>query len=317
MNKKITVLDLFAGAGGLSLGFQKAGYEIKAAYDYWDKAIEVYKRNFDHPIFQIDISQLDNYDEFKKYNVDMIIGGPPCQDFSSAGKRDESLGRADLTIKYAEIIAEVKPKYFLMENVSQIEKSKAFEQACSIFKANNYGLTSVIIDASFANVPQKRKRFFMFGILNGEDDAVLNYFTNNLAKRRMTVRDYLGNSLGIEHYYRHPRNYNRRGIFSIDEPAPTVRGVNRPLPQGYIGHPKDTAPITANIRPLTTIERSLIQTFPKGYFDETIAKTHLEQMIGNAVPVNLAKYIANCISDYLIDISKNQKNQKEEQLQLF
>lgn len=299
MNENIKVLDLFAGAGGLSLGFQNAGYNIVAAFDYWDKAIEIYKKNFDHPIFQMDISELESYDVFKKYNADMIIGGPPCQDFSSAGKRDESLGRADLTIKFAEIIAAVQPKYFLMENVSQITKSQAFERACAIFEENGYGLTKVIIDASLANVPQKRKRFFMFGILNGEKDELLELFEDNLSNNPMTVRDYLGDSLGIEHYYRHPRNYNRRGIFSIDEPAPTMRGVNRPLPQGYTGHPKDTAPITANIRALTTIERSLIQTFPLGYFDESIPKTHLEQMIGNAVPVNLAQYVANCISLYL------------------
>ncbi len=114
----------------------------------------------------------------------------------------------------------------------------------------------------------------------------------------MTIRDYLGDSLGLDFYYRHPRNYNRRGVFSIDEPSPTVRGVNRPIPSGYKINSCDPEGINLNdIRPLTTIERSYIQTFPKTFkFDGT--KTNLEQMIGNAVPVELAKYVAESINIY-------------------
>jgi len=114
----------------------------------------------------------------------------------------------------------------------------------------------------------------------------------------MTIRDYLGESLGIEYYYRHPRNYNRRGIFSIDEPSPTVRGVNRPLPSGYKKHAGDPPDVNLKTtRPLTTIERSYLQTFPESFkFHGT--KTNLEQMIGNAVPVNLARFVAKGILEY-------------------
>jgi DNA (cytosine-5)-methyltransferase 1 len=114
----------------------------------------------------------------------------------------------------------------------------------------------------------------------------------------MTIKDYLGNSLGIEHYYRHPRSYQRRGIFSINEPSPTIRGVNRPIPKNYQSHSGDTAPISDKIRSLTTIERSYLQTFPKNFIFEG-TKTDLEQMIGNAVPVKLAEYVANCLKEYL------------------
>jgi DNA (cytosine-5)-methyltransferase 1 len=117
----------------------------------------------------------------------------------------------------------------------------------------------------------------------------------------MTIRDYFGDSLGIEYYYRHPRSYKRRGIFSIDEPSPTIRGVNRPIPKTYKLHSGDLCPVTENLRPLTTIERSKIQTFPGDFiFDEkNQSKTDLEQMIGNAVPVKLAEYIANSIAEYI------------------
>ena len=114
----------------------------------------------------------------------------------------------------------------------------------------------------------------------------------------MTLRDYFGDSLGFEYYYRHPRNYNRRGVFSIDEPAPTMRGVNRPVPKGYPGHPLDPVPISDSIRALTTKERALIQTFPPSFvFDGN--KTDVEQMIGNAVPVKLAEFVAQALLHHI------------------
>jgi DNA (cytosine-5)-methyltransferase 1 len=131
----------------------------------------------------------------------------------------------------------------------------------------------------------------------------------------MTIRDYFGNSLGVNHYYRHPRNYNRRGIFSIDEPSPTVRGVNRPLPKGYKGHSADSAPISNDIRPLTTLERSYIQTFPKN-FQWSGTKTALEQLIGNAVPVKLAEFVGNCLQEYIRDKNNDNARLKPRQLTL-
>lgn len=306
--KKIDVIDLFSGVGGMSLGFEKAGFNVIAAYDNWDKAIKVYKKNFSHSAY---VEDLSNFDEiYKLESADIIIGGPPCQDFSSAGKRNEYGVNADLTVKYANIISKALPKFFVMENVDRIEKSQAFSIAENILKESNYGITKIVLDASKTNVPQKRKRFFMIGELFGKDNALYSYLTNGLSEKSMTMRDYFGESLGVDHYYRHPRNYNRRAIFSIDEPSPTIRGVNRPLPSGYKGHPKDTSELNNTIRPLTTIERSYIQTFPVGFFDDSIPKTHIEQMIGNAVPVNLAKYVAESLRDYInnekIEIGKEQ-----------
>ena len=120
----------------------------------------------------------------------------------------------------------------------------------------------------------------------------------------MTVYDYLGNSLDSEYYYRHPRSYKRRGVFSIHEPSATIRGVNRPIPAGYPGHSGDPIDVKDNVRPLTTIERSYIQTFPKTFkFNGT--KTNLEQIIGNAVPVKLGEYVARCISEFIVDKKEN------------
>lgn len=312
-------LDLFAGCGGLSLGFGKAGFEVVAAFDHWAEACKVYEANFDHPIFNVDLGNVDDVDIFRQWRPEIIIGGPPCQDFSSAGKRDDTQGRADLTISYAHIIAEVCPAWFVMENVERITKSRILPEAKAIFKAAGYGLSQVVLDASYCGVPQARKRFILVGHLGSKDGFLDPYFTRDLSAKATTIHDYLGDFLGVQHYYRHPRSYARRGVFSIHEPSPTVRGVNRPVPKDHPGHPGDTAPVSS-VRPLTTIERSYLQTFPRN-FKWVGSKTNLEQMIGNAVPVELGRYVAMCIARYAADLAAGvlgkQAKKVGQQLALF
>lgn len=291
------VLDLFCGCGGLSLGFQKAGYEIVGAFDAWKPAIDIYNANMDHEALLYDLSDVEGFLKLtKKKSFDIIIGGPPCQDFSSAGQRMEK-ARANLTCSYAQIIAALRPRFFLMENVARARASNAYQEARHIFGDAGYGLTEVVLDASYCNVPQIRKRIFCIGALDEPDGFMDVTLENSLSKKRMTVRDYLGKEIGIEHYYRHPRNYSRRAVFSIDEPSATIRGVSRPIPSGYKGHHCDSIKINKNLRSLTTLERSRIQTFPKK-FKWIGSKTNIEQMIGNAVPVNLAKFVAECLIKY-------------------
>lgn len=293
------IVDLFCGCGGLSLGFQNAGFEIVAAYDKWQAALSVYQKNFEHECKMLDLSNVEDcVAEIESKHPDMIIGGPPCQDFSSAGKRDEDNGRGDLTVNYAQIINRIRPKWFVMENVERITKTQKLIDAKKLFKEAGYGLSWQVLDASKCGVPQKRKRFFMIGKLHEQDDFMVPFLQSGLSKTSMTLREYLGDSLGVEYYYRHPRSYARRGIFSIDEPSPTVRGVNRPMPKGYEIHDNDPVKSKEGIRALTTIERSYIQTFPKTFKFEG-SKTELEQMIGNAVPVKLAEYVATSIKKYL------------------
>lgn len=310
-------VDLFAGCGGMSLGFQNAGFDIVAAFDSWMPAVEVYKDNFNHPILEEDLSVDEAYMAIAKFAPEMIIGGPPCQDFSSAGKRNENLGRADLTLKFANIISCIKPTWFVMENVPTIEKSKVLREVLELLRQVGYGLTSSILNASYCGVPQNRKRYFLIGRLNGGDDFLSFYLQKNQAKKSLTIFDYLGDSLGVEHFYRHPRSYKRRAIFSIHEPSPTIRGVNRPIPKTYKKHEGDPCEVSDAVRPLTTIERSYIQTFPD-LFKFKGSKSDLEQMIGNAVPVKLAEYVAQCILEYLADRSQCLSSSKSElQLQLF
>lgn len=292
------VVDLFCGCGGLSLGFAKAGMEVVAAFDNWTDALAVYRNNFRHPAIRADLMDVDaSVELIRPYAPDMIIGGPPCQDFSSAGKRDENNGRGDLTVAYAEIISRIRPQWFVMENVERILKTQKLQDAMRIFRDSGYGLTYTVLNAALCGVPQRRKRFVMIGKLGEQDDFIKDTILENLSDKELSVAEYFGDKLPIKYYYRHPRSYVRRGIFSTDEPSATIRGVNRPMPKGYKLHPGDPVDSLEGIRPLTSRERSMIQTFPEDFsFEGT--KTNIEQMIGNAVPVNLGTFVADAIFRY-------------------
>ena len=205
-----------------------------------------------------------------------------------------------------------------MENVALIRKSHTLRTVKSILTQAGYGLTEIVLNACYYGVPQNRKRYFLIAEKHGVENALLPYLSRQLSYTPMTIADYFGDSLGIEHYYRHPRSYQRRAIFSIHEPSPTIRGVNRPIPKTYQQHPNDTAPVSPELRPLTTIERSYIQTFPTDFIFEG-TKSNLEQMIGNAVPVKLAEFVAKSILDYGEDkkLGTVETLPQSEQLTLF
>lgn len=295
------VVDLFSGCGGMSLGFQNAGFDVVAAFDNWTPAVKTYKQNFNHPIHDIDLSTVRT-DVIRQYKPDFIIGGPPCQDFSSAGKRDEALGRADLTLSFANLVEQILPRHFVMENVDLAQKSKAYQNAKQLLEKGGYQLKEIVLNAGYCGVPQSRKRLFVFGELETRDSDVLEFINVQLATKEMTVRDYylqtFNKNPDIEYYYRHPRSYARRAIFSVNEPSPTIRGVNRPVPATYKLHPGDAVQNLQNVRPLTTKERAILQTFPPD-FEFIGTKSDMEQMLGNAVPVKMAEFIANAFQLYL------------------
>jgi DNA (cytosine-5)-methyltransferase 1 len=295
----LRVVDLFCGGGGMSMGFQNAGFPVVASVDNWQVAIAHCKANFAHDVKECDLADTSSAISLvKDYIPDIMIGGPPCQDFSSAGKRNESGGRADLTVSYAEIVAAVRPAYFVMENVERAIRSKAFAIAMEIFKKAGYGTTTVILDASRCGVPQIRKRLFVIGSQMHTDGFLHEHLMEGQSSKQMTLREYFGKKISFDHYYRHPRSYARRGVFSVDEPSPTIRGVNRPVPSGYPGHPGDPVPVNSGVSPLTTRQRAMVQTFPESYLLNG-GKSDLEQLIGNAVPVKLAEHVAMALRKFL------------------
>ena len=293
-------VDLFCGCGGFSLGFQNAGFEIIGAFDNWKPAAETYKANFTHPFYLMDVASWEALNIIRALKPEVIIGGPPCQDFSVCGKRNTGGARANLTLSFADIICDVKPAYFVMENVTGARDTGVYAMALKNMRSAGYGIETVILDASLCGVPQKRKRLFAIGGLNKSDISFRlgQIIRGTLAQKPLTVREYMGAEIDFEHYYRHPRQYNSRAIFSIDEPSATIRGTNSNLAPGYKGNSQDSAPLSPSIRAINSYERARIQTFPPGFLFKG-NKGEIDQQIGNAVPVNIAKFVGDALKKYI------------------
>lgn len=300
VHSPVPVVDLFAGCGGLSLGFESAGFDVLAGLDHWKPAVDTYNLNLSHEGIVVDLEDVDSTVQMlERYRLPSgafpgIIGGPPCQDFSLAGARQEG-PRADLTRKFAEIVGTLQPEFFVMENVTNAAKAVAYKEALSALCGFGYEVGTVVLNANHFGVPQRRSRLFAIGTkVPGGTAAVLHDLAASEFRVRPTVRDWFGFDSGVpEFYYRHPRSYDRRGVFSANEPSPTIRGVNRPIPSTYKPHDGDRATTDSfpKLAPLTFMQRAQIQSFPSGYRFVGPNST-VEQMIGNAVPVRLAHVVA-------------------------
>ena len=279
-------------------GIYGRGLDLVAAYDHWDVAVDTYRRNLGNHAHRLDLADVDRaVAHIGEFEPDVIAGGPPCQDFSTAGKRVEG-ARANLTEAFGQIVVRCRPRMFVMENVPQARLSLVYQSMKANLEKAGYTMEARVLDASLCGVPQRRKRFFVFGSTEaGAPARFLESIERRLAPDSLTVKRYLKNEIDIEFYYRHPRSYTRRSVFSVHEPSPTIRGVNRPVPPKYIGNHLDSAP-PATVRALTTLERSRIQTFPKDWnWNSTNRNSDTEVQIGNAVPVNLAAFVASAVLD--------------------
>ena len=176
--KTKNVLDLFCGSGGLSKGFEWAGYNIVAANDNFAAACETYRNNHKRTIMiEGDITKKDIKDKLYKSiegkNIDIVVGGPPCQGFSYAGKRLVDDPRNFLFKEFVEVVKKIKPKVVLVENVEGILTSnggKTFESIKDSFSELGYKMHGKKLLAVKYGVPQKRKRDVMIGVLNGDPE---------------------------------------------------------------------------------------------------------------------------------------------------
>lgn len=170
----MNIIDLFAGCGGLSLGFEMAGFNIPLAIEIDEWASETYKKN--HPSTKVlidDITQildLENIISNEDLPIDGIIGGPPCQGFSLSGNRDKKDPRNSLFMEFVRFVKFFKPKFFVMENVPGIlsMKTKDNERVKDIilseYDSAGYNVTICKLNAAEYGVPQKRERVFFIGI---------------------------------------------------------------------------------------------------------------------------------------------------------
>lgn len=164
----MNVISLFSGAGGLDIGVKNSGFNVLVASEKDKNACETYRYN--HPetnVIEGDID--DHFEEITNHkNIDLIVGGPPCQGFSVAGKMDPNDPRSKLVFSFCKAVEIVKPKAFIMENVKSLGTLKKFEDVRNeiIRRMNkaNYNVSMHILNAKDFGVPQSRERVFFIGI---------------------------------------------------------------------------------------------------------------------------------------------------------
>ncbi len=172
---KPIVIDLFSGCGGLSLGFEMAGFDVRLAIDNWEDALVTYRFNHkDTKTLNADLLNLDPIKvetDFNLHKVDVIIGGPPCQGFSVAGKRIIDDDRNKLYKSFVRFVDHFKPKAFVMENVPHIlsiGNGAVKDAILSDFTALGYNVVYKVLIASDFGVPQNRRRAIFVGLLESE-----------------------------------------------------------------------------------------------------------------------------------------------------
>ncbi len=321
------IVSLFTGAGGLDLGFEKAGFTVIWANEFDSKIWETFEHNFPH--VKLDRRSITDVSVDEIPDCDGMIGGPPCQSWSEAGAgRGINDERGQLFYDYIRIIKTKQPKFFLVENVSGIISSrhkKSFEGFLKEFAGCGYEISWKLVNANDYGVPEDRERVIIVGF---RKDLKKKYEFPKPLKKKPTLKDAIGDlpepipaleknktngKLKIlNHEYMiggfSPIYMSRNRVRGWDEPSFTIQAGGRQAPI----HPK--APKMVKVgkdkmkfveghedeyRRLSVRECARIQTFPDKYEFLYTDIANAYKMIGNAVPVNLAFELAKKIKEDL------------------
>ena len=318
----LRVVSLFTGAGGLDLGFEAAGCETIVTVDNDYEACKTLRHN--RPEWGVFEGDIRDYEPTEQ-NVDIVIGGPPCQGFSSAGKGNPDDPRNFLWKEYMRVVETLQPRAIVLENVSALTHKKNGDHLTGIMaalEAQGYNFTYGVLNAADFGVPQARRRLVVIGLregvptmpepthvgrhvsvgeaiaeLDGEFDANWNHIpprhAEHVAERWARLEP--GES---------DPNY-RRARLDPSKPSTTIRAGGGYGPKGdhLAGFHPPIHPYQP--RQLTVREAARLQSFP----DDWIlmgSKTAQGRQIGNAVPVKLAEAIGNHVVALLREIDERQ-----------
>ncbi len=339
---KYTCIDSFCGAGGLALGLKRAGFDILLSFDIDKYCIDTINKNkafFDHPAEVADVADMLNGELLKKCNLKrgelfLLAGGPPCQGFSVQRRGSDWDTRNNLVLMYGQLVSELYPKYFVMENVSGIAGKRGktiLQQLIENVREIGYTIHIELLDAQNYGVPQRRKRYIIIG---ERLDMGQRYQYPEHSNKRSSVRETIGTlppppNDGTEHpdISLHRRDIlsdlNLKRIRAIKEgqgrenlPTELLARCHK-IGSSLIGHRNvygrmvwdDVAPtITARFdsftrgqfghpcqdRSISLREGALLQTFPP-HFQFIGSKVEVAKQIGNAVPPLMAEQIGKSI----------------------
>lgn len=331
--RKYTAVELFAGAGGLALGLEQAGFNELGLVEIDKNASDTLRKNRPNwNVINEDITKItDTVDGIYKYisrdqEIDLLSGGYPCQSFSYSGKR---LGlndtRGTLFYNYAKVLQQLKPKMFLVENVkglTTMDHGRTLQTMIDVFSSVGYHITYRVLNAWDYGVAEKRQRMILIGIRN---DLNIKYHFPKPHEYKPVLKDILHNvpkSLGISYS---KRKYNvlklvPAGGYWKDLPEDVAKaymgkswysgggktGMARRLSWNEPSLTLTTSPSQKQTerchpdetRPFTTREYARIQSFPDSWqFAGSVSSIY--KQIGNAVAVNFAKDVGLSIIDAL------------------
>lgn len=306
-----TVMSLFAGCGGSSLGYSMAGFRELLAVEWDQNAVDTFRLNFpDVPVYHGDIAALSvdeclRMDDVVPGELDVLDGSPPCQGFSTVGKRNLHDPRNDLFREYVRLLRGLRPKVFVMENVSGMVKSKmklVFAEILRELKASGYRVSARMLNAMYFHVPQSRQRMIFIGV---RDDLGIEPSHPVAQSRPVTLRDAVSGLSELGQYGSVSPLLQRRHAetrigkvhherFSLlrctwTKPVPTILKI---LGSGGHMHPDEP-------RRLTDRELQRCASFPDGFqfvgkFDEAVNR------IGDAVPPLFMRAIAEHIKTEIL-----------------
>lgn len=197
MTASPTALDLFSGAGGMTLGLARAGFKVLGGFDNWPEAVATYSRNFDHPAHLVDLASVTAQDilaaaEVERGQVDLVVGGPPCQGFSIQRIGDDVDVRNDLVVQFARLVSGIMPRAFLMENVPGLlgKRGKdSFARFTAQVTANGFRYRVFRVDAVEFGVAQRRPRVMVYGWRADQPEP--DFELSGLPHRPFTVTEAL------------------------------------------------------------------------------------------------------------------------------
>ena len=304
-------IDLFAGIGGIRIGFENAGFKTAFANDFEAKCKLTYDLNFDEP--KLLVEDIRNISASTLPDFDYLLGGFPCQAFSIAGHRqgfDDEKDRGNLFFYIAKILEEKKPDGFLLENVRNLcahDKGRTFDTIRSILNDLGYHLDYKVMNTmEYGNVPQSRERIYIVGFKDLE--RANNFCFPKPQPLRVTVRDLLESNVDKKYYYEGKPLYDRIKNDVVDETkvyqwrrvyvrenkknvCPTLTAN-----MGTGGHNVPIIKDSHGIRRLTPRECLRMQGFPEWYQLPDIIDGPLYSQAGNSVSVPVIEAIAKQIA---------------------
>lgn len=319
-----TVVSLFSGGGGLDLGFEAAGFGTAVCVDNDPVACETLK--FNRPGWDVRCEDIRDFDPSPWAGADVLVGGPPCQGFSTAGKGDPTDPRNFLWREYMRVAKVVRPKVVVLENVSALSHGRNGDHLTGIMDALEelgYNFAFGVLNAADFGVPQARRRLIVIGVLDG----LASLPTATTETDRRTVWDAIGDLANrpADPDFNHVPNRHashvvkrwaklapgetdpnyRRARLDASKPSLTIRAGGGYGPKGdHLGgfHPPihPTQP-----RQLTVREAARIQGFPDSW-KLLGPKTIQGRQVGNAVPVGLAQAVAEHVLHLLDSRAKRE-----------